>query len=424
MTLIDKFLNKLRYGKFSKIWPSVSETLIRIGGPKFAARLTYFSIDWGNYNPEQKNILCITRALFEKDVIELRKRGKYNYIMIKGGYTRFQMLLSPSKLHRQISYQKELENEPNSINNCLQYAEYLFYLIDRKRKIKAILSANFNYWQDYSFKICAKKENIPFLALSREHPIIPSVCVRVVEENRNANYKFIGDGIAVAGISSKETLLEAGVVNNSEQICVTGLPRYDAWRDIDINSFKREYITLLTFANGYRADNTFKEVLTLFLECAKNNPESNFFVKTKDELDTFNIINSICEFSYLDNVEVGHSNPLFVLLPSSKLVINYNSLALVEAAMAQANILIPNWGECVNKEDVSMYSSNVEDVREVVTFANSSDDFRAIIQKYIANESQQLSQKSSQNFINRYIHFPKEKTSSELFEDYLGKFVE
>ena len=336
MSQLDKALHCARYGYLSKFWPVLSRVLIKAGGPKLAAYLSYLAIDWGEEKSSTKTILCLSRALFEKDVAELRKRGDFNYVMVKGGYIRFQEYFTSKELHTQVFYQRELNNHQTGMLKCVQYAKYLTELVEKRcGSVDGILSANFDYWQDHSFKLTCKEKGIPFLALSREHPIIPTICKIVYNDYRMLDYKYIGDAIAVAGVSSQRVLWDSKVVDKKEKICVTGLPRYDAWRDLTVINNERQYITLLTFTSGYGADDTFLEVLELFVKVADKNPSTLFYVKTKDALDTYILKQHLSNNTLSDNLVFGHEIPLFELLPQSKLVINYNSLALVEAALAK-----------------------------------------------------------------------------------------
>lgn len=424
MSQLDKVLYHVRYGYLSKLWPVFSNVLIKTGGPKLAAYLSYLAIDWGEKKTGTKTILCLSRALFEKDVAELRKRGDFNYVMVKGGYIRFQEYFTSNELQTQSYYQRELNNHQTGMLKCTQYAKYLTELVEKRcGSVDGILSANFDYWQDHSFKLTCKEKDIPFLTLSREHPIIPKICKIVYDDYRMLNYKYLGDAIAVAGESSQRVLWDSKVVDKKEKIRVTGLPRYDAWRDLNVINNARQYVTLLTFTSGYWADDTFLEVLELLVKVADKNPSTPFYVKTKDDLDTHILKQHLSNNTLPENLVFGHEIPLFELLPQSKLVINYNSLALVEAALAKADILLPAWGQCKSSGDDVMYTKDNTNVSNLAKFAENSGEFERMIQNSIDQEFVYKEHDTYSTFVNEFVYISDSESSSVLFERYITQFI-
>lgn len=186
-SFISKKLYLIRYGIFSSVWSWFSIFIIKVGGPKLAAYLTYLSIDWGEMKYD-KTILCFYRESFVKDVVELRKRTSLNFPLVKGGFTRFQMAWLPKHMQVQTFYQSYLSKNDSSTELCSKYAYHLIYLVSKKKRIDAVLSANFDYWQDSAFKNVCKDLGISFFVLSREHPIVPKVCDLVIKRYKKADY--------------------------------------------------------------------------------------------------------------------------------------------------------------------------------------------------------------------------------------------
>lgn len=422
---LSKILHLIRYGKLSSAWSWLSIAIIKVGGPKVAAYLSYLSIDWGDMKYD-KTILCLYRESFVKDVVELRKRTSLNFPVVKGGFTRFQMAWFPKHMQVQTFYQSyQGENNP-AIELGLKYAHHLIHLVCKKKQVHAVLSANFDYWQDSVFKNACKDLDIPFLVLSREHPIIPKVCDFVINRYRKANYHFEGTAIAVAGISTKKVILDVKTICSPEQVTITGLPRYDAWFDVDtsLTIDERPLITLLTFTKGYYADQTFKDVLKLFCETAANYGDSSvhFLIKTKDAADTQYVRQMMFE-SGLDNLECSHERDLFEVLPKSRMVISYNSLSLVEAVMAKAWIVIPAWDQCKDKGEEAMYSTNNPKVDKVVSFAYNPEELQDMIASCVKGRSRLIQDDDVQDFIGEYIHIPTKDRYSQEFESFVAPYL-
>jgi len=420
---MKKLLHSLRYGVFSHVWAWFSIVTIRVFGPKFAAYLSYLSINWGKIK-EGPIILCLYRESFIKDITELRKRTALNYPIVMGGFTRFQKAWLAPNMQEQTFYQKHLAPNSKGIKQSVIYARHLISLVEKKQKksIDGVLSANFDYWQDAAFKIVCKDQEIPFLVLSREHPIIPQVCDFVIDRYKQADYHFSGTAIAVAGKSTKEVIIKSETICLPEQVFITGLPRYDAWLDVDTSGEvgKRPLITLLTFTKGYYADQTFLDVLQLFCEAAEYHSKTDvkFLVKTKDAADT-QMVKHIVDKYKLDNLRCDHEVGLFEVLPKSRMVINYNSLSLVEAVMAKAWIAIPVWGQCVNRGGKAMYAIDNPKVERLITFVESPELLMDTITACVEGLLRPMEERDVHDFVSEYIHVPDSGSYCQEFERFV-----
>jgi hypothetical protein len=402
--------------------------MIKFLGPEFASRLSSFTFDADN-NPGPK-ILCLSRESFSKDISELRKRTDYSYISISGGFTRFQMAWTPKEMQIQTFYQSYEGLEKNdATEKSVRYALRLIELAGRKKKISAVLSANFDYWQDNGFKVACKQLGIPFIVLSREHLVIPFACDEVRDWYIKSNYKFTGAAIAVAGQSTKLLLDSIETICCKNKVLVTGFPRLDSWLDIrkknPIND--RTTIALLTFSKGYLADNTFKEVLQLFFEVAKSckNKKIKFIIKTKDINDNKYIKNLLPNQKITSNLLISDEINLVDFLPDCRMVINYNSLSLVEAAIAKSIIVIPAWGECKDEGENTMYSKRNPRVSRVVNFAYSPTKLKEFIIEGIFSPKTIADCKDYEDFVEEFFYRPSQGSSSQeivsIFKKYINK---
>lgn len=417
--------NIVRFKLLSRINEKFLETIINILGPRFCAYLTYWSVDLGEMKSGKKNILCLYRESFIKDINALRRYGEFNYIVVTAGFTRFQKAWLPEALVEQTFYQRNIEKHPVAVKKSQQYAETLYRLMARKFTIHGFLTGNFDYWQDHYFKVIAKNNKIPFLVLSREHPVIPEVCNIVKARYARAGYQFHGDAIAVAGQSTFDVIKQSRTICSEDKIRITGLPRYDDWRAVakDKPLAERRYITLLTFTSGYFADETFKEVLVNFCEISESYREANtqFLVKTKDRFDTQKVRRLIESVKGFQGVIVTDKTDLFELLPDSRLIIGYNSLSLIEGLMSGAQIAIPNWGQCLSHGPRAMYTLDNPLVNELIRFPKDRDELEQLIDSAINDEVLPIDNKKSENLIQQYIYIPKNNTSTHELENLLSE---
>jgi hypothetical protein len=417
--MMKSILQMLRFGYFERFWPYVSVSLVLIFGPRVAAYLTYLSIDWGpaSHGPV---VLCPFRESFVKDIYEMRRRTNINFAIVMGGITRFQQPHFPNEMRVQAFYQSYAGwGRQRALNFSRQYANHLINIVEKKRKVHAVMSANFDYWQEVGLKDVCRERNIPFLVLSREHPVIPSECINFIDWYVRAAYVFSGDLIAVAGDSTKKCISATGTICPDDRVFVTGLPRFDVWHDIDcsLSYDARKTITLLTFTHGYGADNGFVECLRIFIDAAERYKNSGlrFLIKTKDAHDqkfVFNLIPS----GQRKFIECSYTEDLFAVLPASRCVIGYNSLSQVEAALAECYLIVPAWGECVSEGDSAMYNSNDPIVADIVEFANSENDLKKLID-LVVNDPTLLPKKSRasiESFVSRFINFSEGFRASDI----------
>jgi hypothetical protein len=317
------------------------------------------------------------------------------------------------------------ENE-RAIVLSTKYAHHLIRLVEKKYPVSAVLSANFDYWQDAGFKKACKGLDIPFLVLSREHPIIPRACEKVMEWYRQSQYHFDGTAIAVAGRSTRNVILNAKTICEPEQVIITGLPRYDAWRKVDtsLKLEERPFVTLLTFARGYFADQTFGEVLRLFCDAAMRHSHCpvKFLVKTKDAADTQQVRKQMADYGY-SGVQCDHDLDLFDVLPKSRMVVNYNSLSLLEAVMARALTVVPVWGQCKASGEEAMYSAINPKVAKVVCFAHTPEAFLNMISDCVTGCSHMIRDEGIQDFLGEYIHIPTRESYSKEFESFVTAYL-
>lgn len=420
---MSNFLSQLRTGWISVIWSKFAPIVIAVFGPRSAAYLTYLSMDWGLLN-KQKSVVCLYRESFIKDIHQLRKRTEYNYPIVMAGFTRFQQSWTPKEMQEQTYYQSMESNYKAALLKSDIYAETLLRLISRKVEIGAVLSANIDYWQDGGFKRVCRKQKIPFIVLSREHPVIPSVCDWVTERYKEAEFFYTGQGVAVAGESSKKVILGANAVSDESIISITGLPRFDAWREVSVDKplNERKTITLLTFTHGYGADKTFEEVLISFCLAAERDKQFRFLVKTKDEMDTVKVTRLVKKLG-VSRVEITHEESLYEVLPQSYLVIGYNSLSLLEAAIARTNICIPAWGECLEDGENVMYRSSSINVSNCVSYLRKREDLEQLLTQGLESDGFNWDEDAISAFIGEFVAIPKEGCS-ERFGAFMAKYIQ
>ena len=418
-------MHVLRIKHIRKIWGHIATLIVSWGGVRIASYLTYLGIEWGKIDQKNPTVLCISRDFFSKDIVELRKRTQINYPCILGGYARFQQNWFPEEMQVQTFYQNYQElKKQEAIAKSTEYARRILLMANKVQKIDAVMSANFDYWQDIGFKNVCLELAIPFLVLSREHTTIPASYDLVVSWYKKSGYKFQGTAIAVGGGMTAKIFDEVPIIDTSN-VWVIGLPRFDIWQETktDIPLNQRLYITLLTYTDGYMADENFKEVVKLFAAEALKYHNLEFIVKCKNYDDQLDVL-EILENHNISRLKFVYDIPLYEILPKSRLVINYNSLSIVEAVMARAKVAIPDWGDCRKEEKLTMCSPSDPIVSRAVSFIESPEEFSKIVEQVAEKKDMTLpSAAVVQDFVNKYFYMPPEGTISQKVEEFIRHYL-
>jgi len=417
----------LRINSIKYFWGLIAPIIVKIMGIRLSAALTALGIDWGNVKTNGPTVLCISRFYFEKDIRELRNRTEMNFVQILGGFTRFQELWIPEGMRAQTFYQ--FYNGPDkevAIEKSTKYAEWIIKTASRKRRIDAVLSANFDYWQDIGFKETCKEIGIPFLVLSREHPITRhaiEMCVRHYTEK--GSFAFEGTAIAVAGWKTHEMIKQSsGVMKNMDDVWITGLPRLDIWRDVDtrIGMKDRDCITLITYTIGYSADNDYSEVVRAFAELGSIHAGMRFVVKCKD-YDDYMENKRLIGSEYSRNVFLDYTTPLYEVLPRSRVVLGYNSLALIEAALSRSAIVIPNWGEHSMNEDGMLFKKNECRLSGCLRYPTSIEEMKDCIVDAVNGNVNLIEREDALMMAKDYFHIENEKSASRNVEEFIQYYI-
>lgn len=391
------------------------EALCLLLGPRFAARLCASSIKVIPGRSEI-NFLVIARPSFDKDIDALAKHTDFGFVIIQRGYTRFQKVFLVSDRCSQTYYQKSQRPFSNDGDPQAEFADELLRQANKHRDISGVLSANIDYWQDVGLKYQCKRRGLMFGVICRENAVIPEVVSENYKRYKESAYKFDGDFVVMAGEKSAEMFRSAGAVDDSS-IYTTGLPRYDVWHNA-VSQPHPDLITLLTFTQGYGADQTFKEVLTIFLQLATSKSSNNvtFLIKTKDAEDT-RLVQSMISEPLSANVLVSDKISMVEALSRSRGVVGYNSLSIIDALLSGCKILIPGWGDCEIKGNTCMYPKYSKSER-FISYQETETALIAALNSLVeSNPGRRQLDDSCIEYIQKYVTYRPNCLNSNCFEE-------
>ena len=364
------------------------------GGIRRAAEQTAGDIDWSEWRPGRPTVLCLDRALFRKDLAELRQRSNLNLATVGAKrIKRPQEAWVPPRWRRQTYFSYDIAHELASHRQGLaDFGLHLLRTAQREHPVHAVLTANTDYWQDEALKFACSALDIPFLVLSRENYGIAKARETFREIYRKARFRYEGAGIAVASPTCVKTFNESGSAPTA-RVEATGWPRYDAWLDVKpLPPEQRTFVTLLSYvAPLYWAQQNFKEVLDIFVDAAiayrKRNPNGpyRFVVKMKkpNEGEDHYVF---CPRLRDAPVELTADIPLPEIAPQSRILIGFNTLALLEALLGGGAVVIPCWSDAERTPDQSLMHRDDALDAKVAYFPTSAAAFTELFHRAIDDQ--------------------------------------
>jgi hypothetical protein len=367
--------------------------------PAAAADLILSRIQWATpWRDGQPHILCFERLRFELDIAQLRLRGTLNYSTLDNGL--YNALLASitqpvlDKLQLRQSYYPA-DQSPDVLahkRQAVALARLLIERIQRARPVHALLFANMDYFQNWPLEEICPELGIKTLCLSREHYVSDFLRKRKQAIFRESGFRYRGDGIALFGECSLPVFTETNVCP-PEKLHVTGAPRFDAWRDLRPDTARRNNITLLSFSGGmYQASACYPQALEIFAHLSHNFWTArgcNYIIKCKTtaERDT---VRQMLQNRPKNKCQLRLGNILDIL-SRSRLVIGINSLALLEALLSDAAIVVPHWADARQTPEQSVLDPTDEPTRRSVTFAESPRELRRLITRAARSKPRPLS---------------------------------
>lgn len=349
-------------------------------------------------------IIILTKSGGVDDIIESQK--KYNNNILYLACPRIFFIT----IFRTIFDQQEYNNAEKFFSKKRkikrdQYKKFLIKFIKilkKKYEFHAFIGFNFEFKQEIELAAASKKLNIPFLLLSKE-----SVLTKI-EENylryaiKKLNQKFYGYKIAVYSNYAKKIFTETNFVkqNKIEVVGCSRLAKSFSYKKISPknkilyyaiehnrglpdplivnygNKFFKSLKDHKEFDPNYNWNQLHIKTLNVLKKFAVNNPDTSIIIKVKtgQQRDTKEYLN------LPKNIKLKYFGPGHQLLENSKVIIAWNTTAVLEAIAANRFILIPYF-KIKNKKFKKKYELKLK-LRNV-NYGYSEKDFYKKLDFYI-----------------------------------------
>lgn len=375
-----------------------------------------------------KNILILYRAIGIADVqvaFNNKKNTNFNFYFISRQYLRiiFDDFFSDKKF-----YDYHYKINKNLISSQKQYQKKLHRILSYYKKffkLDCILSFNPFYRIERELQNVAKLVNVKFICMHKES-------VNSLADNRVLEYlyknkidQFGGDLILTYNHDEKEIILKSKFAKNNKVI-VTGCARADrSFKTIrekkvldknivfflveDYRGFpefffknesllnKKKIFKQLKIKYNYPKHNWNRlNILTVkyLIEYAKKNSEVNVLIKGKSALK-YNFMNRL---NLPKNCKYTNCGFAQEYIEKSQLIINFNSTVILEAMLANRNIIIPFF-----YKDKKRFEKNIINFDEKLVVYSKEDFMKRINNLLSHNNKDSIKLKNYKEILKKYI---------------------
>ena len=250
----------------------------------------------------------------------------------------------PESARVQSFYYQYLPKNSKEWLKCDIFCKTIIDLLNKAVNIKGILTANFDYWQDASFRSICQNNELLFIVLRRENELTNKAINRTKKRYENVEIGVV-DLMLVFSERCKGVM--KSIISEKiffKNIIVTGPPRLDNTLSLSsTNKSKKKNIVIFSYINGRYCDDerNFWEVLKLVYDFVNKN-KLKLVIKCKSNADLISIKENVMEiFPDISSIEWELGKKTCEVIEDSVCAIGYNSTVLCELLTTQINIIIP-----------------------------------------------------------------------------------
>lgn len=383
------------------------------------------------------NVLVLSKDRFDKVNLVFDKTNKYNLLYLPVKIQSILLTKWQSKLD--FLSKKNLKSDKGKINflnknnteikkirkEYLKIINRIFPLVFRILKIQILFSGSVHYLQDHDIATIAKNKNIPFVVFHRENIFFTK---KQIEQQKKQYENYLISNADLIFVNNEDTkdIIQSTIGKKSEVIIIQSLVNT---KTLKHSKNIKNYITLFSFTDNYglgalnyfsnsvRWHSLFQIVHLNFLKLVDKYPNENFRIKVKWSGGWLMSVKKIWfenfNKKFPDNLKVLNENyDSHNIIKNSKFIIAFNSTAILEAGLANKEVIIPNFAECKDKE-VRKYSfGNLKKTKLYFNVAETEKEFVYLIENKI-NKKNNYSKLGAQkkifinSFINPYNNFTK-----------------
>tara|TARA_B100001057_G_scaffold415686_1_gene433322 strand:+ start:2195 stop:3517 length:1323 start_codon:yes stop_codon:yes gene_type:complete len=396
--MISDILKKILGKIFTIISPSILIFGTTIKSPLICSLAWSLSIyqlnNLSNLFPIKKNkekrkkILVLYRAygINDFEYILNEEKNKFEFLFFSRNNIKliYNSFFSGHKI--KLSDNEYFTDNPKIIKAKEDYKNFLKEILKvflKRNDLSAVVSFNFRYHTEKELHNACKELGLLFVVCQKESLVLKSEKDFYIEIN-SKNGRFNGHYMTVYTEDYKKLLVDGGICL-PEKIFVIGMPRADFYFKKKDNQQRHILFLIPTVRQPYGHEGEIlfdKDKLTTgvtktLVEFAKQNPNENIVLKSKiyyqNEKNQELILNS----SKLKNCKFVKGGDSRELINSAKIVIGFNSTALIESLILKKNIILPYF----DVKDKNKFFRHTLEINEFARLAYSPDELMDFLNK-------------------------------------------
>lgn len=360
-----------------------------------------------------KKILVFPKSGGLEDLYEsfAEKKNNITFYLLPRGFLKeiFRFFFKQDDMSHIGDYFTKLKTK-KQIEKKKAYIKFLtlsFKHINNNLKFDCYISFNLFYYAEKYFEEVCKNLNSKFIILQKESIFTPAEEAGALKIYKKYNDKSLASKVSVYSESQKKILVKSGIINN-KKIFVNGSPRCDySFRLRKIKPEKKSIVYYMIEADRNNnilvknKDTNWKKLYNQTLEYivafARRNPTCKIILKGKNGVHKEKHLNSLILPKNCSFMQDGSGHEL---LHDSLIVIAFNSTIVLEAILANRNLIIPNFNNEKNLR--KKFLQNIKN------------------NKYFANNKKQFDKKMNNYLNSEYKNKKLEKSDLETLKYYVG----
>jgi hypothetical protein len=369
--------------------------------------------------PARPTILVIGNILFDKDIAEIDRVGRFNWIYLRRLSKILENRILPKDVRVQRHYHAYLSDPKYRCHwrASERFGMALLRTLRLTGPIEAVVSSHIDYWQDEGIRVACSRLGIPFLALCHENYNVPKTFRVRSNEFQKLGFRFNGTAVATFSEHMRDMFVREQICSPN-RIVVTGAPRLDIWRRVTNKPGPR--IALLAFLNQakyYASSDYFFSVLDALCALVERAEGWELVVKCKGSRDGSAVAERI---EGRPNVSVTSEASLTDVLSTASIVVGGNSFSMVEALLSGAALFV---ADASGEPDASIFDPTDPLVAQCVQSVGSAEELLCSIDKTMAEGTPTVDHAARLRLLRRYVDFSPDEASAKRVADFIDCFI-
>lgn len=338
-------------------------------------------------NKNKKAILAMERGVFDYDVKAIKEYPSKYIIIIYPTLARSLLSddaewLHPEEILEQTSFYTNKDKYKWLYDRLSNIYSKVLDTIESfgKVKVKVVLTANIDYFQDYPWIKAIHNKNGKFVVLEKESIVFKKTELDTLTARHNKyGFKYDGDAVLLYNELAKDIYCRIGSIKPN-QTFITGCPRVDRLTALSKNKSEKSNFALFTsfMEPQHFGAGVCEEILKTIYE--DELLRKKVIIKCKYAKEAEEIKKMYPGVTAVSDTVENY------LIKNPAIFIGYNSTICYDALIAGIPVVIPFWGETKEGDDDRLVGKHTSDFH---LLAYDKKSLVKIIKDYLTNNTKE-----------------------------------